>query len=152
MVEYGFEFVGAELFVAHQVNQDSGIEIAGAGSHGDAAGRRAAHACVDANAVAQRAETGSVAEMRKNCARGNLRAELMNQRLIGESVEAVTPNSQVEEALRDRKMRGDLGDGFVKSIVEAGIVFRLRENLLGRSHERQSLRDVQRREMGRGAE
>ncbi len=49
-------------------------------------------------------------------------------------------------------MRGDLGEGLVKGVVEAGVVFRLRENRLCRSHEGQSLQDVQRRKMGHGAE
>ena len=152
MIEQIFKLVGAELLIAHKVEEDARIEIAGARAHRNAAGGSEAHGGVDRYSVAKSAEAGSVAEMREDGSFGKLRAEMMHQRLVGETVETIASNPCVEIALRERQMRCHFRHGLVKSIVETGEVRRRRKDRLRGSDERQRLRDVQRREMCGGAE
>ena len=51
--------------------------------------------------VANGAEAGSVAKMREDGPLGKLRAEMMHQRFVGNSVETVASNTGVEVALRN---------------------------------------------------
>ena len=51
--------------------------------------------------IVKSAETCSVAKMRENGSFGQLRAEVMNERFIGEAMETIASNTRVEVALRD---------------------------------------------------
>ena len=85
--------------------------------------------------------------MREDGSLGKLRAEVMNERLVRETVETVASNTRVEVALRERQMRCDFRHGLVKYIVKTGELRRRRKERLRGSDKRQRLRDVQRREV-----
>ncbi len=102
MVEQIFKLVGAELFIAQEIDKDARIKIAGACAHRDAAGGCEAHGGVDRYSVAQSAQAGSITEVREDDSFGKLLTEVMNERFIGEAVETITSNPFVEVALRQR--------------------------------------------------
>src|SRR6266581_5147945 len=147
MIEQIFKLVGAELFCAHQKEEDARVEVSGARIHRDAAGRGKTHGGVDRHSIANSAEARSITEVREDGSFRKLRAEMMHERLIGKTVETVSSNARLEVALRKRKMRCDLRHGAVKRIVEAGEMCRRRKDRLRGSNKRQRLRDVQRREV-----
>ncbi len=134
-----------------KIDKDARIEIAGARAHGNSAGGSEAHGGVDRYSVAKSAETRSVAEMREDGSLGKLRAEVMDERFVGEAVETVAPNTRVEVALRKWQMRCNFGHGPVKCIVEAGELRCCGKDRLRGSDQRERLRDVQRREVCGGA-
>lgn len=151
MIDEIFHLVGAELLRAKKINKDPGVEISGPRAHRDSTGRGEAHGGVDRHPIAKSAETCSIAEMREDGPLGKLRAEVMNERLVRETMETVASNTRVEVALRERQMRRDFRHGLVKYIVKTGELRRRREKRLRGSDKRQSLRDVQRREVYGGA-
>ena len=99
MVEQIFKFVGAELLIAQEIEEDARVKIAGACTHRDAAGRSEAHGGVDRYSVAKGAQAGSVSEVRQDGSFGKLRAEVMHQGFIRKTVETIASNSCVEVAL-----------------------------------------------------
>ena len=101
MIDQVFHLVGAQLLRAKKIDEDPRVEITGACAHGDSAGRGEAHGGVDGFAMVKSAETCSVAKMRENGSFGQLRAEVMNERFIGEAMETIASNTRVEVALRD---------------------------------------------------
>ena len=78
-----FDLVGGEIFGAKKVEDDAGIEIAGAGGHGNAAGGSESHGGVDGFFVAKSAEAGAIAEMGENGAIGKSLAEVVDERFVG---------------------------------------------------------------------
>ena len=64
VVEELFERVSGQVFVAEEVDEDAGVEVAAAGAHGDAAGGGEAHGGVDGFAVEDGGDAGAVAEVR----------------------------------------------------------------------------------------
>ena len=101
MVEQIFKFVGAELLIPYKVEDDARIKIAGASTHRDAARGGQAHRGVDRYSVAKSAEAGSITQMREDGSFGNLRTEMMHERLVRETVETIASNPAVEIALRE---------------------------------------------------
>src|SRR6202022_3328340 len=55
MVEQNFKFIGAELLIAHEIEKDARIEIAGARAHRNAARGSEAHGGVDRYSVSKSA-------------------------------------------------------------------------------------------------
>ena len=151
MVEQIFELVGTELLIPQKIDEDTRVKIAGTRTHRDAAGRGKAHSGIDRYSVAKSTEACSITEMCEDGSLWKLVAEVMHERLVGETVETIASNPCVEVALRKGEMRRHLRHGTVKSIVEAGVVYRRRKDRLCRSDERQRLRDMQRGEMCGGA-
>ena len=138
--------------MAQKVKQDARIEIAGARAHRDTAGGSKAHGGVDRHSVAKSAQARSVAEVREDRSFRQLRAKVMHQRLVGETVKTIATNACVEVALRKWKVRCHLRHGLVKGIVEAGEMCRRGKDGLRRSDKRQRLRNVQWRKMCGGAQ
>jgi hypothetical protein len=101
MIDQIFNLVGAELLRAKKIDKDPGIEISGACAHRDSTGRGEAHCGVDRYPIAKSAETCSIAEMREDGSFGKLRAEVMNERLVRETMETIASNTRVEVALRE---------------------------------------------------
>ena len=99
MVEQNFKFIGTELLIAHEVEKDARIEIAGARAHRDSAGGSEAHGGVDRCSIPKSAQAGSITEMREDGSFRELFAEGMHERLVGETVETITSNTCVEVAL-----------------------------------------------------
>ena len=67
---------GAHAPLFEQIEDDTGIERAAAGSHWQAVERREAHGRVNAAATAQGTKTGAIAEMRDyDPAKGDLRSD-----------------------------------------------------------------------------
>ena len=98
-----FERVGGEVFVAEEVDEDAGVEVAAAGAHGDAAGGGEAHGGVDGFAVEHGGDAGAVAEVRDDDAlRDGIEAS--DDGLAGETVEAVADDAGVVEARGDGEM------------------------------------------------
>ena len=89
-IEEGFESVGVEAVVAHEKDEDAGVEVSGAGGHGDAAGGGESHAGVDGAAVEDGGEAGSVAEVSARRRGRDLRTEAVKDGFVGEAVEAVS--------------------------------------------------------------
>jgi hypothetical protein len=58
-----FSIVDAELVLVHQVLEDAGVQIAGAGAHRQSGQRREAHGGVDGFAAVHRGDGGAVAEV-----------------------------------------------------------------------------------------
>ena len=148
MIQQSFQLVGVELFIAQKINDHARVEITRPRAHRNAASGSETHRSVDRYPVSQRTETRSVPQVRKDGALGNLCAEVMHQRFIGNTVEAIAPNSRVEVAAWKRESRCDLWDGLVKSVVEACEVRGRGEDRLGGRNERQRLRNVQGSEVG----
>ena len=76
--------------------QDTRIQVAGARAHRDPACGRHAHRGVDRLAVAQCAQARSIAQVREDRAGGEARAEVVNQRCVGEPVKAVASHAGVQ--------------------------------------------------------
>ena len=74
--------------------------------------------------------------MRKDRSLGKPRTEVMYERLIRNTVEAIASNPFVEIAVRESEARCDFRDGLMKSVIEAGEVCGRREDGLRRSDER----------------
>ncbi len=100
MVEELFERVSGQVFVAEEVDEDAGVEVAAAGAHGDAAGGREAHGGVDGFAVEDGGDAGAVAEVRDDEALRDGR-EARDDGLAGEAVEAVADDAGVVKARGD---------------------------------------------------
>ena len=83
MVEQIFQFIGAELFISHEIEKYPRVKIARARTHGNAAGGSEAHGGVDRFSVAKSAEACSVPEVREDRSLGKLRSKVMHQRLVG---------------------------------------------------------------------
>ncbi len=83
VIDQILECVGAEFFRSHKIEENAGIEIARARTHGNAAGWGEAHGGVNGDAIAESAEAGSVAEMSEDGAAGKLIAEVMDERFVG---------------------------------------------------------------------
>ena len=124
MVQQILKLVGAQLPIAHKVEKNAGVEIAGACAHRDAAGWREPHGSVDGLSVAQSAEAGSVAEVREDSSLRKPRAQPPHQRLVREAMETVASNPSLEVALGNRQMRCHFRHGSMKSVVETGVVRR----------------------------
>src|SRR6202166_5211931 len=128
MIEKIFKLVSFELLVAQQIEEDARVEVARARTHRNATSRSKAHRSVDRYPVSKCTETRAVAQMRKDGSSGKLRVGVMHQRLIRNTVEAIASNPCVEIAMREGKVRRDLGDPLVKSVGEAGEMCRPRED------------------------
>jgi len=102
MIKQTFKLVSAELLGAQQIEEDARVEITGTGAHRDATGWGEAHGGIDRYSIAKSAEACSVTKMRQDGSLGKLRAEVMHERLVGETVETITSNACVEVALRKR--------------------------------------------------
>ena len=85
--------------------------------------------------------------MREDRTFGQLLAEMMNQRFVRNSVKTVAPNTSVEVALRQRKMRGDFRNRLMKSVVETRELRGRWENRLRGCNKFQSLRNMERGEV-----
>ena len=83
VIDQILERIGAEFFGSHKIEKNAGIEIAGTRAHGNAAGWGEAHGGVNGDAIAQRAEACSVAEMSEDGAAGKLIAEVIDERFVG---------------------------------------------------------------------
>src|ERR1700726_1860685 len=105
MIEKIFKLVSVELLIAQQVKEDARVEVARARTHRNATSRSEAHGGVDRFPVSKSAETRAVAQMRKDGSFGKLRGEVMHQRLIRNTVEAIALNPCVEIAMREGKVR-----------------------------------------------
>ena len=83
VIDQILERIGAEFFGSHKVEKNAGIEIAGTGAHGNAAGWGEAHGGVNGDAIAERAEACSVAEMSEDGATRKSIAEVIDERFVG---------------------------------------------------------------------
>ena len=120
MIEQVFQLSAASFSLRKKIEDDAGVEVAGACAHGNAARGSEAHGGVDRYPVTKRTETRSVTQMREDGSFGKLCAEMMHQRLVRNTVETIAANACVEVALRERKMRSDFRHRLMKSVVEAG--------------------------------
>lgn len=130
MVEQVFKFFGTEFLVAQKVEEDARVEIAGARTHRDATGGSEAHGCVNGYSVAQSAEACSVTKVGEDGSPRKLRAEVVHERLVRQTVETIAPNTCVEISLRKGQVRCHFWHGPVKGIVEAGKMRRCWEDHL----------------------
>jgi hypothetical protein len=118
------ELVGGQPFVPQDVEEDAGVEVAGAGAHHQPAGRREAHRGVHAPAACDRRQTGTGAQVREDhLAAGRfvprLPAQLVHQVRERQAVEAVPLDSGLPIARGERIPRGPLGEVAVEAGVEA---------------------------------
>src|ERR1017187_7559410 len=130
MVEQSFQFIGTQFRIPQKIEDDARIEIAGARPHGDAAGWSQTHGGVDRYSIAQCAEARSVSQMRKDGSPWKVRAEVMHQGLVRNTVEAVAPNPGIEIGPGNRQSRCELRHGLVESVIETGEVSRRGEDRL----------------------
>jgi len=136
MIEQILKFVGVELRISHEVDEDAGIEVARSGCHWNAARGSEAHRSVDRDPASKGTEARSIPQMRKNRSLGKPRTEVMHQRLIRNPVEAIASNPCVEIVVGESEARCDLRHGLMKSVIETGEVCGRREDGLRRSDER----------------
>jgi len=102
MVEQIFKLIDAEFLIAQKIEEDAGVEIAGARAHGDAAGGSESHRRVDGYSAAKSAEACSVTQVGEDGSPWKPRSEVMHERFIREAVEAVAPDTGIEISLRNR--------------------------------------------------
>ena len=94
--------------MVHEVHEDAGIEVAGAGSHHEAARRREPHRRVDRPPVLDRGHARAVAEMRDHGAPERRRAERFDDVLVRQAMEAVAADACVERVRAAARGAGDL--------------------------------------------
>src|SRR5690242_10524570 len=98
VIEQRFQFVGGEVAAAREEEDNSGVEVAGAGAHRDATRGGEPHRRIDGTALGYGAEAGAIAEMCDHEARGKAgfeggtgrRPKRCNDGFIRETVETVT--------------------------------------------------------------
>src|ERR1700734_1036061 len=120
MIEQILQIVGVELFIAQQIEDDSGVEVARARPHRNATCRSEAHRSIDRFSVSKGTETSSVPQMSKNSSFWKGRAEVIDQRLIRNTVETIASNPGVEIMVWQGEVRCTLRSRLMKSIVETG--------------------------------
>jgi hypothetical protein len=152
VIDQLFEVDGIVLLLAHQIDQDAGIEITAARAHNHAAGRGQSHAGVDRFAALDRSDAGAIAEMSDDQTVGQAAAELAKDRFAGKAVKPVALDAGRLQFLGDRQNPRDLGQLGVKRGVEAGGLRQLGEVLPCHVDHRQRRRDMQRSESSRGVE
>jgi hypothetical protein len=111
--------------MAHEVEQEPGIEIAGSGAHDQPGGRSKRHGRVDAFPVANGRHARPRAEVRENQpAAGNVPAgdarELTHEERVGEAVKSIPPDPSCLVASRNGQHAGNRGHVDVKRSVETG--------------------------------
>ena len=135
LVDQAAQGGGVEPAGLEQVEQHARIEIAAPRAHHQAAGRREPHGRVDANAVVHGGHARPVAEVRDDHpAVGRVaveRAQLLQDVLVGEAVEAVAHHSGVPELPWQGVHLRDAGHLAVEGRVEAG---HLRNARIGLPH------------------
>lgn len=102
MVEQVFKLVCVEFLIARKIEEDAGVEITGARTHRDAAGGSESHSGVDGYSVAQSAEACSVTQVGEDSSPWKPRSEVVDERLIRKTVEAIAPDTSIEISLRKR--------------------------------------------------
>ena len=103
-----------------QVHEHAGVEVAGAGAHHDAAGRREAHRRVDRAAVADGAQAGAAAEVGDHGPAEPVGADRLDDVLVGQAVEAVAAHARRPRAAPAAAKRArHLGERAVERGVEA---------------------------------
>ncbi len=89
--------------------------------------------------------------MREDGALGKLLAEMVNERLVGEPVEAVATDTSVEITLGKRKMRGNFRHGVVKHVVKTSEMHSVGEYGLRGGNQFEGLGNMHRSKMRGGA-
>ena len=140
-----FEHRRIEVLLAHQVDQQAGIEIAAACAHDHAPGRRQTHAGVDRPASPDRRDAGAIAEMRDDHPARQIVAQLMHDRFAGEAVKPVALDPLRSKCTRDRQHARELGHSGVKARVETCDLRQSGKMCLRGADHRQRRRRVQRR-------
>jgi len=103
----------------HPVHEHARIEVARARAHHHAAGRREGHGGVDAAAGVERGQARAVAQVRHHGPAAEPRAQLGDDELVRESVEAVAPHSFGVERFGDGQAPRALGQVPMEVRVEA---------------------------------
>ena len=124
VVEEAGDLGGGHALRLDQVQDDAGVELAGAGAHREAVEGGEAHRALDAHAVGHRAHRGAAAEVGDDdAAAGDLGRDLAQAAgdvFVGEAVEAVAADALVVEGARQGVAVGVVGAGAVEGGVEAG--------------------------------
>ena len=118
-------------------------------AHHQSVQRREAHGGRDALAVADRRHAGAVAEVRDDQAAWNAAGDGgqgLQDRFVGQSMEAIAPQAGLPEFFRQREAGGDLRLGGMESSIEARDLGQGREQCLQRFDRRDIVRLVQRRQ------
>jgi hypothetical protein len=89
VIDQLFEVDGIVLLLAHQIDQDAGIEITAARAHNHAAGRGQSHAGVDRFAAFDRGDACAIAEMRDYQAVRQIVRKLVHDRFARKAVKPV---------------------------------------------------------------
>src|ERR1700692_3533134 len=103
MIQQILKLFGIEFFVAQKVEKNARIEISRARPHGNPTSGSQPHRRVDGHTISHCTEARSIPQVRKNCLPGKLRAEVVDQRFVGNAMEPIALNSRVEVAARKRK-------------------------------------------------
>ena len=123
MVEEALDPRRVEALGLQQVEDDAGVELAGAGAHRQAVDGGEAHRAVDAAPVMEGAQRGAGAQMADH--HPALRqswvdlAQPVGDVLVGQAVKAVAAHALLVPAVRDREPVGDLGMAAMERGVEA---------------------------------
>src|SRR5262249_45377822 len=108
---------GVILVHLQDVNEQSGIQIAGPRPHDDSAGRRQAHGGVDRKSVEDSGDAGSVPEMRDDQAARDIFLKGMKDGFAREPMKAIAADSISPKFAGKREARG----GFRQCAVERGV-------------------------------
>ncbi len=119
------ELVGGEFFGAEEVDEEAGVEIAGAGGHDETGGGGESHGGVDGLSVMDGSHAGSGAEVGEDDASvgggGACDAVKFGHEIgVGEAVEAESAEAGVEIFSGDGEELRDVGKVVVEGGVEAG--------------------------------
>ena len=145
----GIYFFGSQHIVAlEDVEEKSGVEIAGAGAHDDAACGSEAHGGVDGLGVVDSGDAGAVAEVGDDQAWRDIFVERVEDRFAGEAVEAIAADAGLPEIFGDGETRSGFRESAVEGSVEAGELTCLRKKFLGFADEFEGDWDVEWCEVG----
>src|SRR5579864_8746749 len=101
------------------MQEHSGIKIAAACPHHEAAGRRQSHARIDGDAISQRRHARAIAQVGDYRALSELSSQLAHNILVRESVEPITFDPLLPEFVWQGKPPCDLRHAAVERRVKA---------------------------------
>jgi hypothetical protein len=125
MVHQVVKLVRAIGFGAHDVDEDPGVEIAAAGAHHEACGRRKAHGGIARLTILHRRQAGAVAQMGDHQATLGCRAERRHDVFIGQTMKAIPSYAFVPEVAGEGEALGHLRHTAVKGGVKTRHLWQL---------------------------
>src|SRR5712692_9629850 len=148
MIEKMIKLLRVVGLVAQQVQQESGIKIAAARPHHDAAGRCESHGRFNRAAIQDSGHAGAVPQMRHHRFLREIWPKRMHDGFTGEPVEPISPYSLLPETLRKWKSRRVLRQGAMECSIQTRNLRHARKAFRRKANDFKRGRDVNRSKNG----